>query len=122
MIEPLKETLLKLILNEVARDRVGELVNQTVVHGVINSFVNVQEYKRKHPLMLYEELLETPYKLETGAHYRQEAAKLKDEHSCSDYMEKVGCECVMNMYRIAQCKYVLQCLSGISDHPCISND
>nr|XP_022308592.1 cullin-2-like [Crassostrea virginica] len=89
MIEPLKETLLKLILNEVARDRVGELVNQTVVHGVINSFVNVQEYKRKHPLMLYEELLETPYKLETGAHYRQEAAKLKDEHSCSDYMEKV---------------------------------
>ena len=92
MIEPLKETLLKLILNEVARDRVGELVNQTVVHGVINSFVNVQEYKRKHPLMLYEELLETPYKLETGAHYRQEAAKLKDEHSCSDYMEKVGCE------------------------------
>ena len=102
MIEPLKETLLKLILNEVARDRVGELVNQTVVHGVINSFVNVQEYKRKHPLMLYEELLETPYKLETGAHYRQEAAKLKDEHSCSDYMEKVGCERVMNMYRIVQ--------------------
>lgn len=90
MIEPLKETLLKLILNEVSRDRMGELVNQTVVHGVINSFVNVQEYKRKHPLLLYEELLENPYKLETGAHYRQEAAKLKDEHTCSEYMEKVS--------------------------------
>lgn len=89
MIEPLKETLLKLVLNEVSRDRMGELVNQTVVHGVINSFVNVQEYKRKHPLLLYEELLENPYKLETGAHYRQEAAKLKDEHTCSEYMEKV---------------------------------
>lgn len=90
MIEPLKDTLLKLILNEVMRDRTGEMVNQTVVHGVINSFVNVQEYKRKHPLMMYEEMLENPYKLETGAHYRQEAAKLKDEYTCSEYMEKVG--------------------------------
>ncbi|XP_061185924.1 cullin-2-like [Saccostrea echinata] len=89
MIEPHKETLIKLILNEVNRDRMGEMVNQTVVHGVINSFVNVQEYKRKHPLLLYEELLENPYKMETGAHYRQEAAKLKDEYTCSEYMEKV---------------------------------
>lgn len=92
MIEPLKETLLKLILHEVYSDRVGGTVNQTVLHGVINSFVNVEEYKKKHPLHLYEDIFETPFLKETGDYYRQEAAKLKDDHNCSDYMEKVRVE------------------------------
>ncbi|KAJ8313728.1 hypothetical protein KUTeg_008289 [Tegillarca granosa] len=89
MIEPLKETLLKLILHEVYSDRVGGSVNQTVLHGVINSFVNVEEYKKKHPLHLYEDIFETPFLKETGDYYRQEAAKLKDDYNCSEYMEKV---------------------------------
>ena len=89
MIEPLKQSLLKLILNEAHGDRTGGTVNQTVLHGVINSFVNVEEYKKKHPLHLYEEIFETPYRDETSSYYRQEAAKLKDDCTCSEYMEKV---------------------------------
>ncbi|XP_067649383.1 cullin-2-like [Haliotis asinina] len=89
MIEPLKTQLLNLILQEVKKDRGGNSVNQTVVHGVINSFVNVEEYKKKYSMQLYEELFETPFLHETGDYYRQEAAKLKDEYNCSDYMEKV---------------------------------
>ena len=32
------------------RDRTGGNVSQSVLHGVINSFVNVEEYKKKAPL------------------------------------------------------------------------
>ena len=65
-------------------------MSHNVLHGVINSFVNVEEYKKKYPLQLYEELFEVPFLKETGDFYRQEAAKLKDECTCSEYMEKVG--------------------------------
>ena len=71
-------------------DRYGNNVSHNVLHGVINSFVNVEEYKKKYPLQLYEELFEVPFLKETGDFYRQEAAKLKDECTCSEYMEKVG--------------------------------
>lgn len=70
-------------------DRLGGTVNQTVLHGVVNSFVDVEEYKKKMPLQLYEEMFEAKFLQETGDYYRQEAAKLKDECSCSEYMEKV---------------------------------
>ena len=32
------------------RDRGNNSVNETILHGVINSFVNVEEYKKKDPL------------------------------------------------------------------------
>ena len=32
------------------RDRSGYDVNQTVIHSVVTSFVDVYEYKKKHPL------------------------------------------------------------------------
>ncbi|KAL3832004.1 hypothetical protein ACJMK2_023688 [Sinanodonta woodiana] len=89
MIEPLRDHLLSIILQEIRNDRLGGTVNQTVLHGVINSFVDVEEYKKKFPLQLYEEMFETKFLQETGDYYRQEAAKLKDECSCSEYMEKV---------------------------------
>ena len=34
----------------ICSDRVGGAVNQSVVHGVINSFVSVEQYKSKQPL------------------------------------------------------------------------
>ena len=71
-------------------DRHGNNVSHNVLHGVINSFVNVEEYKKKYPLQLYEELFEVPFLKETGDFYRQEAAKLKDQCTCSEYMEKVS--------------------------------
>ncbi|ESP02261.1 hypothetical protein LOTGIDRAFT_207667 [Lottia gigantea] len=89
MIEPIKSQLISLILQEVKRDRKGVSVNQTVIHGVINSFVNVEEYKRKNPMQYYETAFEAPFLQETGEYYKQEAQQLKDECSCSEYMEKI---------------------------------
>ena len=34
------------------RDRNGGAVNQTVLHGVMNSFVNVEEYKKKEQVQV----------------------------------------------------------------------
>ena len=47
MIEPMKEKLIKLILDSIDRDRKGESVNQAVIHGVINSLVDVADKRQK---------------------------------------------------------------------------
>ena len=48
MIEPIKEKLVKLLLDGIDRDRKGsESVNQSVIHGVINSFVDVVDKRQK---------------------------------------------------------------------------
>ena len=39
---------------------------------------------------LYQEIFETQFLKETGEFYRHEAAQLKAECTCSDYLEKVG--------------------------------
>ena len=53
MIEPLKEKLVKLILDGIDRDRKGESVNQTVLHGVINSLVDVADKRQKTLVVSY---------------------------------------------------------------------
>ena len=52
MVEPLKENLVNLLLEGIHHDRLGEAsVNATnVIRGVIDSFVSVEEYKRKGKL------------------------------------------------------------------------
>ncbi|PVD30741.1 hypothetical protein C0Q70_10016 [Pomacea canaliculata] len=71
------------------RDRLGSSVNQAVVHGVIISLVDVENYKKKMAMQLYEEMFETPFLKETGNFYRSEASRLKSDCTCSEYMEKV---------------------------------
>lgn len=89
MIETLKDQLVVLILQEIQSDRQNNCVNQTVLHSVITSLVEVEHYKKKCRLQLYEEVFESPFLKETGDYYRSEAAKLKNECTCSEYMEKV---------------------------------
>uniref|UniRef100_A0A8D2LCY8 Cullin-2 n=1 Tax=Varanus komodoensis TaxID=61221 RepID=A0A8D2LCY8_VARKO len=50
MIEPLQAILIRMLLREIKNDRCGEDPNQKVIHGVINSFVHVEQYKKKFPL------------------------------------------------------------------------
>jgi hypothetical protein len=52
MVEPLKENLVNLLLEGIHHDRIGEAsMNVTkVIRGVIDSFVSVEEYKRKGKL------------------------------------------------------------------------
>uniref|UniRef100_A0AAZ3PF45 Cullin-2 n=1 Tax=Oncorhynchus tshawytscha TaxID=74940 RepID=A0AAZ3PF45_ONCTS len=70
-------------------DRCGEDPNQKVIHGVINSFVHVEQYKKKFPLKFYQEIFEGPFLTKTGEYYKQEASNLLQESNCSQYMEKV---------------------------------
>uniref|UniRef100_A0AAY5EMX7 Cullin-2 n=1 Tax=Electrophorus electricus TaxID=8005 RepID=A0AAY5EMX7_ELEEL len=63
--------------------------NQKVIHGVINSFVHVEQYKKKFPLKFYQEIFEGPFLTKTGEYYKQEASNLLQESNCSQYMEKV---------------------------------
>ncbi|XP_054245900.1 cullin-2 isoform X2 [Indicator indicator] len=70
-------------------DRCGEDPNQKVIHGVIDSFVHVEQYKKKFPLKFYQEIFECPFLNETGEYYKQEASNLLQESNCSQYMEKV---------------------------------
>ncbi|XP_072811574.1 cullin-2 isoform X2 [Vicugna pacos] len=89
MVEPLQTTLIRMLLREIKHDRGGEDPNQKVIHGVINSFVHVEQYKKKFPLKFYQEIFESPFLTETGEYYKQEASNLLQESNCSQYMEKV---------------------------------
>lgn len=100
-------------------DRGGEDPNQKVIHGVINSFVHVEQYKKKFPLKVksllpnmirpliseivpgftntilidfqfYQGIFVSPFLTETGEYYKQEASNLLQESNCSQYMEKVN--------------------------------
>ena len=72
------------------RDRMGGNVSASIIHGVINSFVSVEQYKKKSPLKLYEEMFEKRFLQEAGLYYQQEAMRLLDSNPCSEYMNKVG--------------------------------
>lgn len=51
-------------------DRCGENPNQTVIHGVINSFVHVEQYKKKCPLKVRTANSEPIYRvLPHATHY-----------------------------------------------------
>uniref|UniRef100_A0A8D0JFS0 Cullin-2 n=1 Tax=Sus scrofa TaxID=9823 RepID=A0A8D0JFS0_PIG len=89
MVEPLQTILIRMLLREIKNDRGGEDPNQKVIHGVINSFVHVEQYKKKFPLKFYQEIFESPFLAETGEYYKQEASNLLQESNCSQYMEKV---------------------------------
>ncbi|KAF6213472.1 hypothetical protein GE061_011192, partial [Apolygus lucorum] len=55
MIEPLQASLVKLLLEGIHQDRVGDAQSSSseIIKGVIHSFVGVQEYKKKDKLELY---------------------------------------------------------------------
>uniref|UniRef100_A0A6B0VG44 Putative cullin n=1 Tax=Ixodes ricinus TaxID=34613 RepID=A0A6B0VG44_IXORI len=89
MVAPLRHSLVSLLLEALSRDREGHCPQQRVVQGVIHSFVQVEEYKRKQPLSLYQEMFEGPFLQETGKHYQREAHRLLEECDCSSYMERV---------------------------------
>ena len=98
MIEPLKEELVRLLLDGIRYDRLGTSSGSTgrtqfqadaTLKGVISSFVEVEEYKKKGNLDLYEEIFESPFLRATGDYYKEEASKLLQDGSISDYMNRV---------------------------------
>lgn len=95
MIEPLREELVRLLLDGIRYDRLGSNTGRTqfqsdsTIKGVISSFVEVEEYKKKGNLDLYEEIFESPFLSATGDYYKEEASKLLQDGSISLYMERV---------------------------------
>ncbi|XP_054709882.1 cullin-2-like [Uloborus diversus] len=89
MIEKLRENLVHLLLEGIRSDRLGDTPNQPVFHGVIQSFVQVEEYKKNLPLSLYQTIFEMPFLKDTGEYYTLEANRLLQENDCSQYIERV---------------------------------
>lgn len=92
MIQVLGEELVQQLLEGIKGDRTGIDVNSRsaqVIHGVIQSFVQVQNFRKKSNLKMYQELFETPMLKASGEFYRTEASKLLQTCSVSQYMEEV---------------------------------
>jgi len=93
MIEYLSSELVRHILEGIAADRAsnGTLDHHRVqiINGVIHSFVEVQDYKKTGSLKLYQELFEGPMLEASGAYYTDEANKLLQRCSVSEYMQEV---------------------------------
>ena len=58
-----------MLLSEIHKDRCGESVPEQIVHGIVHSFVLVEQYKKKNPLALYEDMFEDSFLKETGQYY-----------------------------------------------------
>jgi len=89
VINELKVTLINAVLSEIKRDRKGERPSETVVKGVINSFIEVQEYETRTPLKLYQTAFEERLLSETADFFSNEAAQHRESCDCSQYMMKV---------------------------------
>jgi len=89
VIKHLQENLVSALLNEVKRDRKGDRPSETVVHGVISSFIDVHNYDTKNLLKLYQSIFEEQLLAETADYYSNESRQLLESCDCSQYMQKV---------------------------------
>lgn len=89
MIEPMKHDLVTLLLDAIRKDRLGHGRQESIVQGVIMSLVQVQEYKKKGALDLYQTAFEQEFLKSTDDYYKRLADELITGSSCSMYMEKI---------------------------------
>jgi cullin 2 len=92
MIQNLGDTLVKQILQGIERDRIDGSLNARdieTINGTINSFVMVQDYKKKGGLKLYETIFEQKMLEASGEYFRGLASKLLQSSTVSEYMEEM---------------------------------
>ncbi|CAO1413455.1 unnamed protein product [Diamesa serratosioi] len=92
MIQNLGDFLVEQILQGIELDRTeNSLTPKDVetIHGVIQSFVVVQDYKRKGNLKLYESIVEVKMLEASGEYFKSEASKLLQSCNVSEYMQEV---------------------------------
>ncbi|KAL3271007.1 hypothetical protein HHI36_021508 [Cryptolaemus montrouzieri] len=101
MIAPLGLRLVKLLLEAIDADRAQKTLPVSIeaIRGTILSFVEVQGYKKKAPLQLYQELFEEPFLNASGEHFKHDAARLLQERDVSLYMEKVKVKIEEELFR-----------------------
>lgn len=93
MIQMLSDDLVDQLLKGIKADRTGStdmgVTSTQTIHGVVQSFVLVQDYRKKNNLKMYQDIFEAPMLLASGEYYRGEAIKLLQQCSVSEYMEEV---------------------------------
>ncbi|XP_015111572.1 cullin-2 [Diachasma alloeum] len=91
MINPLKKSLVFLLLEGIHADRIGGAQPTTtdVICGVIESFVRVEAYKMKGELDMYQEIFEGPFLEASGEFYNRETVELLQQSDVTRYMERV---------------------------------
>ncbi|XP_060534428.1 cullin-2 [Cylas formicarius] len=101
MIAPLGSRLVKLLLEAIDQDRAGQppKIPIEAVRGTILSFVEVQSYRKKGQLQLYQELFEETFLNSSGEHFKRDAARLLQERDVSLYMEQVKAKIEEELFR-----------------------
>ncbi|XP_045466158.1 cullin-2 [Harmonia axyridis] len=101
MILPIGQKLVDLLLEAIDADRAQKTLPVSIeaIRGTILSFVEVQGYKKKAPLQLYQELFEELFLTASGEHFKQDASRLLQERDVSLYMEKVKLKLEEEMFR-----------------------
>lgn len=91
MMNPLKKSLVALLLEGIHADRLGEAQPATsdIICGVIDSFVCVEAYKMKGELDMYQETFEKPFLEASGEFYSREASELLQQNNVTRYMERI---------------------------------
>ncbi|XP_063611017.1 cullin-2-like [Penaeus indicus] len=91
MIRPLQKRLVGVLLMGIQQDRTAAATDAptSTIRGVIHSFVDVNMYKKKSTLRLYESIFEGALLRETGSFYQKEASALLQDCNVSQYMECV---------------------------------
>uniref|UniRef100_A0A2M4AJL6 Cullin-2 n=1 Tax=Anopheles triannulatus TaxID=58253 RepID=A0A2M4AJL6_9DIPT len=94
MIQRLGDELVDQILKGINAERTSTSNSQSnsstnFIKGVIQSFVAVQEYRRKGSLKLYQDLFEKRMLEESAQHFRMVASELLQVCTVSQYMEKI---------------------------------
>jgi hypothetical protein len=83
-----QDRLLRSLLELITKERDGELINSTVVAGVIQSFVKLGSINKNKPLEIYKDDFESPFLESTKEYYARESAAYIASNGVSSYMKK----------------------------------
>ncbi|ELR25392.1 cullin 1, putative [Acanthamoeba castellanii str. Neff] len=83
-----KDRLVRSLLELITKERDGELINERVVAGVIQSFVKLGSINKNKPLEIYKDFFEGPFLEDTRDYYARESGAFISTNGVSSYMKK----------------------------------
>jgi cullin 2 len=92
MVHKCRDLFVDSLLNEVSRDRSGLVIDehQQIVQAVIQSFVDLLQFKAKNKLQLYEDLFEIPFFNASNKFCQQESKRLRDTCDVPTFVAKMS--------------------------------
>jgi cullin 1 len=92
LFKPLKTRLTNALLSLIEKERNGEQIDTSLVHGVINAYVSLglnKEKPKETTLEVYKKDFEEPFLMATELYYTAESSHFISINTVSDYMKKV---------------------------------